>query len=461
MPIRAQCTICSDLFDNKSNISAILCGHTFHEECLTHWLQTAARKTCPQCRISVNAQNIISKLFFDVADESSFLQDPETLQNELDKKNLQLVVKMKELTEVRKAMGILEHSLGNKSTRLEVVNKQLQESQDICAALQEQMKFFNKQNADAKATKAELQRLRTKMQSMERLESFLSAQGDEVKGLVGDVGTGAVAVEHLSLYCISMKREYDKLKDNLKLVVEEKDRIQRERLSFQSLLQRTSSKLEQTEEHLKVTKEDIQQADKENLSLKKKVDFLQKALSSPCRANEAITRLIQESPAPLELRRPERGQFVHLDLDGFYSPDTPEPPPQPGTSAGGPAKRKQTDGLANQAAKLSRPAPSHNQDENDSEDEIKMSHFLKTSTLFKKRSYAGTPKGCSTKGSVRTGFDGMGGRTKFIEPTNVAEIRPALVAIKKKVSRPPGGLARCSHKKTVPENQPKLDVFLQ
>ncbi|CAN0097059.1 unnamed protein product [Lampetra fluviatilis] len=337
-------------------------------------------------------------------------------------------------------MGILEHSLGNKSTRLEVVNKQLQESQDICAALQEQMKFFNKQNADAKATKAELQRLRTKMQSMER--------------------------------------EYDKLKDNLKLVVEEKDRIQRERLSFQSLLQRTSSKLEQTEEHLKVTKEDIQQADKENLSLKKKVDFLQKALSSPCRANEAITRLIQESPAPLELRRPERGQFVHLDLDGFYSPDTPEPPPQPGTSAGGPAKRKQTDGLANQAAKLSRPAPSHNQsqrvparigvdmcsyslDENDSEDEIKMSHFLKTSTLFKKRSYAGTPKGCSTKGSVRTGFDGMGGRTKFIEPTNVAEIRPALVAIKKKVSRPPGGLARCSHKKTVPENQPKLDVFLQ
>nr|XP_032827239.1 E3 ubiquitin-protein ligase TRAIP [Petromyzon marinus] len=237
--------------------------------------------------------------------------------------------------------------------------------------------------------------------------------------------------------------------------------MQRERLSFQSRLQRVSAKLEQTEEQLKVTTEDVQQADKEILSLKKKVDFLQKTLSSPCRANEAIIRLIQESPAPLELRRPERGQFVHLDPDGFYSPDTPEPPPQPGTSAGGPAKRKHADGLAEKAAKLSKAAPSHNKDENDSEDDIKMSHFLKTSTLFKKRSYVGTPKGCSTKGSVRTGFDGMGGRTKFIEPTNVTEIRPVLVPIKKKVGRPPGGLARCPHKITVPENQPKLDVFLQ
>uniref|UniRef100_S4R7Z5 TRAF-interacting protein n=1 Tax=Petromyzon marinus TaxID=7757 RepID=S4R7Z5_PETMA len=421
----------------------------------------------------VNAHNIISKLFFDVAEESSLPLDPETLQNELDKVKAQLLVKEKELTEDKKAMVALRDSLGKKAAQVEVAHKQLQESEDTCVALQKQMKIFEKQNADAKAAKAELHRLRTKMQSMERLESFLSAQGEEVQALVRDVGKGAFAVEHLSIYCISMKREYDKLKENLKLVVEEKDRMQRERLSFQSRLQRVSAKLEQTEEQLKVTTEDVQQADKEILSLKKKVDFLQKTLSSPCRANEAIIRLIQESPAPLELRRPERGQFVHLDPDGFYSPDTPEPPPQPGTSAGGPAKRKHADGLAEKLPFISpsliklRTADlegwSHGPagDENDSEDDIKMSHFLKTSTLFKKRSYVGTPKGCSTKGSVRTGFDGMGGRTKFIEPTNVTEIRPVLVPIKKKVGRPPGGLARCPHKITVPENQPKLDVFLQ
>lgn len=32
MPIRAQCTICSDFFDHSRDVAAIHCGHTFHHE---------------------------------------------------------------------------------------------------------------------------------------------------------------------------------------------------------------------------------------------------------------------------------------------------------------------------------------------------------------------------------------------------------------------------------------------
>uniref|UniRef100_A0A8C5T0E8 RING-type domain-containing protein n=1 Tax=Laticauda laticaudata TaxID=8630 RepID=A0A8C5T0E8_LATLA len=80
MPIRAHCTICSDFFDNKTDVAAIHCGHTFHHLCLIQWFDTAPNRTCPQCRIQVGKRHIINKLFFDVALEEQSELDAESLQ---------------------------------------------------------------------------------------------------------------------------------------------------------------------------------------------------------------------------------------------------------------------------------------------------------------------------------------------------------------------------------------------
>uniref|UniRef100_A0A8C6XCG9 RING-type domain-containing protein n=1 Tax=Naja naja TaxID=35670 RepID=A0A8C6XCG9_NAJNA len=83
MPIRAHCTICSDFFDNKSDVAAIHCGHTFHHLCLIQWFDTAPNWTCPQCRIQVGKRHIINKLFFDVDLEEVSGLDAESLQGPL------------------------------------------------------------------------------------------------------------------------------------------------------------------------------------------------------------------------------------------------------------------------------------------------------------------------------------------------------------------------------------------
>ena len=59
---RAQCSICTELFEKDSVISAVPCGHTFHDHCLLRW--GSQSKTCPQCRVRFTMKNFIKQLFF-------------------------------------------------------------------------------------------------------------------------------------------------------------------------------------------------------------------------------------------------------------------------------------------------------------------------------------------------------------------------------------------------------------
>lgn len=60
--MRIICVICTDLFAANSQISAVNCGHLFHEDCLSKWLNSG-QKTCPQCRSAASSKTIIKKLY--------------------------------------------------------------------------------------------------------------------------------------------------------------------------------------------------------------------------------------------------------------------------------------------------------------------------------------------------------------------------------------------------------------
>uniref|UniRef100_A0A8C6HEC5 RING-type domain-containing protein n=1 Tax=Mus spicilegus TaxID=10103 RepID=A0A8C6HEC5_MUSSI len=96
MPIRALCTICSDFFDHSRDVAAIHCGHTFHQQCLIQWSETAPSRTCPQDRIQVGKKTIINKLFFNLAQEEESVLDVEFLKNELESVEAQLSQKDRE-----------------------------------------------------------------------------------------------------------------------------------------------------------------------------------------------------------------------------------------------------------------------------------------------------------------------------------------------------------------------------
>lgn len=61
-----KCSICTLNFNlNLNDIYSIICGHTFHQECIYRW--TAVKDECPTCRFPNVADNI-RHIFIDEAD---------------------------------------------------------------------------------------------------------------------------------------------------------------------------------------------------------------------------------------------------------------------------------------------------------------------------------------------------------------------------------------------------------
>ncbi|NWR23445.1 TRAIP ligase, partial [Emberiza fucata] len=493
MPIRAHCTICSDFFDNERDVAAVPCGHTFHQACLFQWFDTAPSRTCPQCRNQVSKRHIISKLFFDVTLDEQAAPDAETLQpagTERSNCSVQTLVQTplremlssgmaeswqpgaepaislcaaaaavlqlesglpghdlssfpeKEKRECQAVVDGLRDTLDVRNATIESLQKMLGETEMLCSSLKKQMKFLEQQQEDNKSSKEEARRLRNKLRTMERIELLLQSQRSEVEEMIRDMGVGQAAVEQLAIYCVSLKKEYENLKEARKISGETTEKLKKELFSVNNKLQQTTSELAKTKEELKSTQKDLKNADKEILSLKKKIDILQDTLKVPSVTRETLSRLVLESPAPMELQHPKLHRPAHSDeinLDATFDVATPEH--QPCTAPLGPAKRQKLDKkpppVVNLAKKVLKEAVENGADDLE-DDALKglLPAFIRNSFLSKKPSSGGLLGSHRNMGSVRMGYDGMGGRTKFIEPTNLAEIRPLPVRSKKKVSRP-------------------------
>ncbi|CAJ0935399.1 unnamed protein product, partial [Mesorhabditis belari] len=63
MSLRGQCIICYSAF-TPTTVSALPCGHTFHEQCIRQWLDTPGRG-CPNCRGRCRAKDV-TRIFFDM-----------------------------------------------------------------------------------------------------------------------------------------------------------------------------------------------------------------------------------------------------------------------------------------------------------------------------------------------------------------------------------------------------------
>ncbi|GAA6221773.1 E3 ubiquitin-protein ligase TRAIP [Lates japonicus] len=441
MPIRAYCTICSDFFDHSRDVAAIHCGHTFHYECLLQWFQTAPTKTCPQCRKQVSTRHIISKLYFDIGGEEEGTADPECLQNELDRMKVLLSSKERDWRDKQKAMDSLKETVDKQRRDLDSVRKEIMEKEMLCSALRKQMTYLETQQNEVQAAKEEARRLRTKMKTFESLDVLLQGQRAEVESMITDMGVSHAAVEQLSIYCISLKKEYDNLKGSLKSSNEMCEKLKREVLSSNNKLQKASVEVNQTKDDMKSLQNDLASADKEISSLKKKVELLQKTLSTPSRTNETISRLVFESPAPLELKQPRLHQPTDsedIDLNMTYDITTPDDVAKRPTQV--PSKKMRLDPPVTSMSKHNEKSSSLTKarDEDGS-----MDPFFRNSILFRKKTFGSMLDPQRKPGAVRTGYDGLGGRTKFIQPSPLSEIRPLMKAKRKKVTRPPPKIAPC------------------
>ncbi|XP_019579382.1 E3 ubiquitin-protein ligase TRAIP [Rhinolophus sinicus] len=468
MPIRALCTICSDFFDHSRDVAAIHCGHTFHLQCLIQWFDTAPSRTCPQCRIQVGRRTIINKLFFDLAQEEEGVLDAEFLKNELDNIRAQLSQKEREKQDSQVIIDRLRHTLEERNATVESLQKALDKAEMLCSTLKKQMKFLEQQQDETKQAREEARRLRNKMQTMERIDLLLQSQRPEVEDMIREMGMGQSAVEQLAVYCVSLKKEYENLKGARKASGELAEKLKKDLFSSRSKLQTVHSELEQAKLELKSAQKDLQSADKEIASLKKKLTMLQETLNLPPVDSETVNRLVLESPAPVEmlnvkLRRPAFSDDI--DLNATFDVDTP--PAQPASIQHGRAKKLCLEKAHSPVQDVPKKIPKglkkesqlllggqHCVGEPDEEVAGAFPVFIRNAILGQKQPKRTRPEPCRSTDAVRTGFDGLGGRTKFIQPTDTTMIRPLPVKPKAKAKQ------RVGARKMLSPSQAKLDTFL-
>ncbi|XP_066101334.1 E3 ubiquitin-protein ligase TRAIP isoform X2 [Saccopteryx bilineata] len=467
MPIRALCTICSDFFDHSRDVAAIHCGHTFHLQCLIQWFDTAPSRTCPQCRIQVGRRTIINKLFFDLAQEDEGILDAEFLKNELDNVRAQLCQKEREKQDSQAIINTLRDTLEERNATVRALQKALDEAEMLCSTLK-QMKFLEQQQDESKRAREEARRLKSKMQTMERIELLLKSQRPEVEEMIRDMGVGQSAVEQLAVYCVSLKKEYENLKEARKASGELADKLKKDLFSSRSKLQTVYSELDQARLELKSAQKDLQSADKEIASLKKKLKMLQETLNLPPVDSEAVNRLVLESPAPVEmlnlkLRRPAFSDDI--DLSATFDVDTP--PARPSGIQHGHAKKLCAEKAHSPTKNIPKKMPKGCRKESqlslggqlcvgepDEELAGAFPNFIRNAVLGRKQHKRAWAEPCHSTDAVRTGFDGLGGRTKFIQPMDMTMIRPLPVKPKAKAKQ------RVGARKVLPPSQAKLDAFL-
>uniref|UniRef100_A0A8C7CLX5 TRAF-interacting protein n=1 Tax=Oncorhynchus kisutch TaxID=8019 RepID=A0A8C7CLX5_ONCKI len=434
MPIRAYCTICSDFFDHSRDVALLL-----NVSCvLLQWFQTAPNKTCPQCRKQVSTRHIINKLFFDIGGEGEGSSaDPECLQNELDRMKAVLSTKERDWRDRLKMVEGLKETVDRQKKDLDIVRKEIGEKDMLCSVLRKQMKYLENQQSETQAAKEEARRLRTKMKTYESLDVVLQGQRAEVESMISDMGVGQAAMEELSIYCISLKKEYENLKGSLRYSNEMSEKLKREVFASNNKLQKATMEMNRTNDDMKAVQNDLTNADKEITSLKKKVEILQKTLSTPTRTNEALSRLVFESPAPVALQQPRLHQPANsedIDLNMTFDITTPDLVGKRASQV--PSKKMRLDPATVCVYEFSQAR----------EEEVPMGTFFRNSILFRKKTFGSMLDPQRSKlGAVRSGYDGLGGRTKFFQPSPLSDIRPLMMKAKrKKVSRPaPPKISTC------------------
>uniref|UniRef100_A0A673VDC2 TRAF interacting protein n=1 Tax=Suricata suricatta TaxID=37032 RepID=A0A673VDC2_SURSU len=444
-----------------------VCFSAFHSS-LIQWFETAPSRTCPQCRIQVGRRAIINKLFFDLAQEEESVLDAEFLKNELDNIRAQLSQKEKEKRDSQVIIDTLRDTLEERNATVESLQKALDRAEMLCSTLKKQMKYLEQQQVETKQAQEEARRLRSKMKTMERIELLLQSQRPEVEEMIRDIGVGQSAVEQLAVYCVSLKKEYENLKEVRKTSGELADKLKKDLFSSKSKLQTVYSELDQTRLELRSAQKDLQNADKEIVSLKKKLTMLQETLNLPPVDSETVNRLVLESPAPLEMLNPKlRQPALDDDIDFNATFDVDTPPAQPSSIQHGRAKKPCQEITHSPVQDIPKKMPKGPKQESqlslggqryvgEPDEELASAFpvFIRNAVLGQKQPKTAKTGPHHSTDAVRTGFDGLGGRTKFIQPTDMTMIRPLPVKPWPKANQ------RVRTRSPLSPSQARMDNFL-
>ena len=138
--MNTACSSCLELFTSSCDISTTPCGHVFHTECISKWLEDR-QENCAQCRKSCKKDQII-KLFFSEANPENnliaeLMEENQKLKTEANEAKSDSLKFQKEVNETK---------------------SQLLDANQRCLQIEEQKLKLSKHLEDVKKNVSEVER---------------------------------------------------------------------------------------------------------------------------------------------------------------------------------------------------------------------------------------------------------------------------------------------------------------
>ncbi|RMX53741.1 hypothetical protein pdam_00000459, partial [Pocillopora damicornis] len=383
--IRTGCLTCYECV-------VIFAGNPFMmAQRVAHWLNQS--RSCPTCRTTASKAVV---LFFDGADldSSQVTNDVDILKRELAQE-ISTLEKQKDsaLEELRKRY-----------------EKKLQMEKSTSTGLKKQLSYMKEKERELATAQSEATELKAEFLKLKRMRILIDEHTSEAEDMLQQLD--AKSFPEVILQLITLKRKLEEKKLKCKQAIDTTDKVRKENVMIKNEAAYKEIELTKIKDHLKMAEEDIQRLEKENASYKKKLTAMERAFASPSPRSSAIGRLIRESPAPMDIKRP-RLSCPEDDLENIVIAETPSPKSK--VSYGNSELRNIAEEMGLSLVKttsLTSP-PSRT--------------VLKPTQQQPKK--ASEPAG----GSVfRRGYNGLGGHTKFLAPS-----RP-IKTVSRKVARPHG-----------------------
>ncbi|CAJ0597410.1 unnamed protein product [Cylicocyclus nassatus] len=147
MIVRCKCVIRAEVFA-RTNMTALLCGHVFHAECIQKWFEHTDTPSCPNCGASINTEQIVRRLFFSATDDL----DDATLVDELMEKVDNLEAENnnlnRQLDEARNLQKKLTEERNSVEEQLRTSKKNEDNLEALVKSVEEVLKVLDKREAD-------------------------------------------------------------------------------------------------------------------------------------------------------------------------------------------------------------------------------------------------------------------------------------------------------------------------
>ncbi|XP_073239069.1 E3 ubiquitin-protein ligase TRAIP-like [Porites lutea] len=415
--LRARCSICTETI--QDNAACCPCGHVYHLQCIDRWI-TECSRTCPTCRKNTSKALL---LFFDGTDVNSTQigDDVDSLQNSieelkslLNQKDVEInCLKQEHKKDLAEHTAKLQKQTDNEIEKIKKqYEKKLQLEKSATTGLKKQLTYLKDKETELAVAKNEANELREGFLQLKRMKVLIDDNSRDAEAMLRSLDSKSFPEVIVQLVTLKKKLEEKRLK--CKEAIDATERIKKENNKLKIESTQVLMELKKNKDLLQMAEEDIRRLEKENSSYKKKLTAMERAFASPSPRSSAIGRLIRESPAPLDIKRPRLScPTLEEESENIIVAETPSPKPR---------KQEPKSELTSIAEEMGLCVVKT----------TSMASPLQKAVL--KPSQQISRKSAEQAGAsvFRRGYDGLGGHTKFLAPT-----RPVKTA-SRKVARPTG-----------------------